>query len=325
MYQLINKTTSDAALYVANRERVPRQRRWRGGTPASTRHARLLELHRRRQRWTSTIRRYSGRTPVRRSSSTTRPPPPHRRPTPTPCRCRSASTQWAVRVREGIAVVRCLTGASARHRDLLWNGSRRGVWQPLGRPIRGRSRYSGDVLRDLRSKRKSRGRAAGDMAQYVVLREPGGNGGHGERFLQHLQRELTCRCEFPAMSAAISAPDAGLRDAGIYSTALTSPDPSAPLAKASDLRAISDDVGTGGQGGVGLALIFRASNGVYFAYLNSDGGGIQGLSPSSCGGGPGTMSMTNFNGSFAISSYTAATHSAQVIETGICPYLTGRR
>ena len=125
---------------------------------------------------------------------------------------------------------------------------------------------------------------------------------------------------FWPVSAAISAPDAGLRDAGIYSTALTSPDPSAPLAKASDLRAISDDVGTGGQGGVGLALIFGASNGVYFAYLNSDGGGIQGPSPVFVsGGGPGTMSMTNFNGSFAISSYTAATHSAQVIETGICP------
>lgn len=31
------------------------------------------------------------------------------------------------------------------------------------------------------------------------------------------------------------------------------------------------------------------------------------------------MWMTNFNGNFTISNYDSATHSAQVIETGICP------
>lgn len=86
-----------------------------------------------------------------------------------------------------------------------------------------------------------------------------------------------------------------------------------------DVRAISDNVGNGGKGGVGVALV-TPSGGVSFAYVNADGLGHQG--PSTVfpqGGGAGKMSMTNFNGSFVISTYTPATHSTQVIATGICP------
>jgi hypothetical protein len=85
-------------------------------------------------------------------------------------------------------------------------------------------------------------------------------------------------------------------------------------------RVVADDIGTGGSAGVGVALVYD-SGPVKFAYVNADGAGHQGpytVIPQA-GGGGGTMSITNFNGNFAISSYTSATNSAQVIETGICP------
>ncbi len=68
-----------------------------------------------------------------------------------------------------------------------------------------------------------------------------------------------------------------------------------------------------------MALVYDDGT-VKFAYVNADGAGHQGpytVIPQ--GGGAGAMSITNFDGRFAISSYTPATHSAQVIETGICP------
>jgi hypothetical protein len=86
-----------------------------------------------------------------------------------------------------------------------------------------------------------------------------------------------------------------------------------------DARAIADDVGTGGKGGVGLAVVVD-SGAVSFAYVSADGVGHQGpYQVFAQGAGQGSMWMTNFNGSFVISNYDSATHSTQVIETGICP------
>jgi hypothetical protein len=104
-------------------------------------------------------------------------------------------------------------------------------------------------------------------------------------------------------------------DAGVSGFSLTS----LPASSPSDGRAIADDVGTGGQGGVGLALVLMDGS-IVFAYVNADGGGLLGPVPAfAIGGTAGAMSMTNFNGSFVLSTYSAATHSAQVVETGICP------
>jgi hypothetical protein len=89
--------------------------------------------------------------------------------------------------------------------------------------------------------------------------------------------------------------------------------------RAIDGRLVADDIGTGGSAGVGMALVYDDST-VKFAYVNSDGAGHAGpytVIPQ--GGGAGTMSITNYNGNFAISSYTHETNSAQVVETGICP------
>jgi hypothetical protein len=89
--------------------------------------------------------------------------------------------------------------------------------------------------------------------------------------------------------------------------------------RAIDGRVVADDTGTGGSGGVGIALVYDDGT-VKFAYVSADGAGHVGpytVIPQ--GGGAGAMSIANFNGHFAISSYTPATHSAQVIETGICP------
>jgi hypothetical protein len=86
-----------------------------------------------------------------------------------------------------------------------------------------------------------------------------------------------------------------------------------------DGRLVADDIGTGGNAGVGMALVYDDST-VRFAYVSADGTGHQGpYTVIPHGGGAGTMSITNYNGNFAISSYTHETNSAQVIETGICP------
>jgi hypothetical protein len=80
--------------------------------------------------------------------------------------------------------------------------------------------------------------------------------------------------------------------------------------------AIADDVGTGGSGGVGVALIY-SGGGVSFAYVNADGIGHQG--PISVFPTADVMAMTNLNGSFAISAYSKAATSTQVVASGICP------
>jgi hypothetical protein len=83
--------------------------------------------------------------------------------------------------------------------------------------------------------------------------------------------------------------------------------------------AISDDVGTGGKGGVGLALVVD-SGAVSFAYVSADGVGHQGpFQVFARGAGQGSMWMTNFNGSFAISNYDSTAKSTQIVATGICP------
>jgi hypothetical protein len=79
--------------------------------------------------------------------------------------------------------------------------------------------------------------------------------------------------------------------------------------------AIADDVGTGGSGGVGVALY--DGSGVSFAYVSADGIGHQG--PISVFPSANAMTMTNLNGSFAISAYSQAATSTQVVASGICP------
>jgi hypothetical protein len=112
----------------------------------------------------------------------------------------------------------------------------------------------------------------------------------------------------PASAGSVLA-DAGL--SGFSLTSLTS--------RALDGRALADDVGTGGKGGVGLALVL-ADGSIAFAYVDADGSGIQGPAQAFAQGGAlGTMSMTNFDGSFAVSTYSGATRSAQVVATGSCP------
>ncbi len=87
-----------------------------------------------------------------------------------------------------------------------------------------------------------------------------------------------------------------------------------------DIRTIADNVGIGGKGGVEVALSFGDTNAVSFAYVSAEGTAHQGpYQVFAQGGGPGAMSMTNFNGSFVISTYNSLTNSTQVIATGICP------
>ena len=110
----------------------------------------------------------------------------------------------------------------------------------------------------------------------------------------------------------IAGGDAGAVGAGTFPGFTFTPRPI-------DGRLVADDVGTGGGGGVGAALVYSDGS-VKFAYVTADGAGHQGpYTAIPQGGGAGAMSITNFNGSFAISSYTPATNSAQVVATGICP------
>lgn len=102
-------------------------------------------------------------------------------------------------------------------------------------------------------------------------------------------------------------------DAGVQGSSLTS-----LTMRTTDGRAIADDVGTGGKGGVGLALVVVDGR-IAFVYVNSDGT-IEGPSQAFAAGGTvGAMSMTNFNGRFAISTYDSTAHAAQVVATGGCP------
>jgi hypothetical protein len=82
-------------------------------------------------------------------------------------------------------------------------------------------------------------------------------------------------------------------------------------------RVIADDVGTGGHGGVGAALL--TSGGVTFVYVHADGVTHEGpVTVSSTAGGD-SIWMANLNGSFAVSFYDGSTNSTQVVASGICP------
>ena len=79
-------------------------------------------------------------------------------------------------------------------------------------------------------------------------------------------------------------------------------------------HAISD--ATGGPGGAGVALLY--SNGLSFMYVNTDG--TTHLGPSSVfahtfADGD-VMNIMNFNGSFGVSLYSAASHSTQTAASG---------
>jgi hypothetical protein len=90
-------------------------------------------------------------------------------------------------------------------------------------------------------------------------------------------------------------------------------------------RAIADDVGTGGFGGVGIALLYN--NGVSFAYVNADGVGHRGpdtvfahtFDMGNTAAVGDLFSITNLNGSFVLSLFSQATNSTQVAASGICP------
>jgi hypothetical protein len=121
-----------------------------------------------------------------------------------------------------------------------------------------------------------------------------------------------------------TAPDAGVVGAPADGGVATLPGFTIN-AKVFDARAITDNVGTGGLGGVGVALLLD-NGAVSFAYVDADGVGHEGPYQIFAQGGgdseegaPGAVSMTNFNGSFSISVYNSATTSSQIVATGICP------
>jgi hypothetical protein len=125
-------------------------------------------------------------------------------------------------------------------------------------------------------------------------------------------------CAFPGLQyvAVMRVPTSGGAanvDGGVQGTSLTS-----LTMRTTDGRAIADDVGAGGKGGVGLALVV-VGGAVAFVYVNSDGT-IEGPSQAfATGGALGAMSMTNFNGRFAVSTYDSTAHAARVVATGGCP------
>jgi hypothetical protein len=102
-------------------------------------------------------------------------------------------------------------------------------------------------------------------------------------------------------------------DAGTF-TAVSFPG----SARASNARAVGDNVGAGATGGAGVALLY--GNGASFAYVSADGtvrqGPAQVFAHTYSGGDE--VSLTSFNGSFVISLYSANVHSTQVAASG-CP------
>ena len=95
----------------------------------------------------------------------------------------------------------------------------------------------------------------------------------------------------------IPATASGLADAGSFPTYTLS----IPGGTALGLRAISDDVGTGGAGGVGLALMGATSTS--FAYVHADGttvGGPVSVFGSGAQNSYSQVSLTNINGSFVM-------------------------
>jgi hypothetical protein len=89
----------------------------------------------------------------------------------------------------------------------------------------------------------------------------------------------------------------GLADAGTFPTYNVS----VPGGTSNRMRAISDGVGTGGAGGVGLALM--SADSTSFAYVHADGVTVDGpvtLFGTGYHDSTSQISVTNFNGSFVV-------------------------
>lgn len=108
--------------------------------------------------------------------------------------------------------------------------------------------------------------------------------------------------------------DGGFQDAGTTYTV--------PGGMSSKLRAISDGVGSGGAGGVGLALLYQGGNSAAFAYIHADGTTVDGpVSLFSTGPqAQAEISLTNLNGSFVMTAFNAnGTQVATQIAASGCP------
>jgi|HubBroStandDraft_1064217.scaffolds.fasta_scaffold52510_2 hypothetical protein len=107
--------------------------------------------------------------------------------------------------------------------------------------------------------------------------------------------------------------DTGLADAGAYPTRTIS------ALTTYYMRAISDDVGIGGAGGVGVGLMNATSTS--FAYVHADGVTVDGpvtvfgTGYTSNGGTP-WLSLTNINGSFVATVYDSNSGSTQIAASG---------
>jgi hypothetical protein len=123
----------------------------------------------------------------------------------------------------------------------------------------------------------------------------------------------------PSGVAAVFLPtsvDAGVVGGAVDASAFASVN-FAGAARAIDGIAIADDMG--GVGGVGILLDYP--NAVSFAYVGADGGGRQG--PNSvfahAAAAGDDVAMTNLNGSFVVSLYSATNHFTQVAASGCSP------
>ncbi len=104
--------------------------------------------------------------------------------------------------------------------------------------------------------------------------------------------------------------DGGVPDGGVSSLFTTFSYGSNGL----NAKAISDD--TGGPGGVGIAVL--ESNGAGFLYVPADGSKQYNSGTVLTSASSGWFGLTNFHGSFALSLYDSAAHSAQAVVSG-CP------
>ena len=103
----------------------------------------------------------------------------------------------------------------------------------------------------------------------------------------------------PTMILFASTSGGEIADGGTFPTSTLT------TLSSSRVSAVSDNVGTGGAGGVGVAMLFDNSTG--FAYVHADGHTVDGpvnvFSTGRAGGAPSEISLTNYNGSFVITVY----------------------
>jgi hypothetical protein len=101
----------------------------------------------------------------------------------------------------------------------------------------------------------------------------------------------------PTKGVFLPTADGGVPDAGTTYTV--------PGVGATKLRAVSDGVGSGGAGGVGLALLYQGGNSASFAYIHADGTTVDGpVSLFSTGPqAQAEISLTNLNGSFVVTAF----------------------